>query len=261
MKKTLAILLSVVLFVCTTSVSTSASGIAENKTNQKIYKMCGTEASILMKTKIEETGVKITDDSIIELRPVHSFNDSDTGYALVITNQNQNCNTATKDVLLLVSDDSVGFEEGGSVSTRADYTVEFPPLSWDGRFVVRATAVYNVYLKHGDMFSPVFQPLGARFTYQKYESCDVSNITVLYICDGIEYTYPGFENLGTEVEHVITVSKSNPVESSVYYANKQYDPNRVIDVTSGSPFVGQFFTFQTTVDGEFAGHTVAFDGS
>ena len=255
LRKMCSTVMAFVLLICCITIPTSAKNSPVSEPIQRYYKMSGAEVSSFMKTKIEETGTSVTENSIIELLPLQS---SDGGNALVITNQTGN--TATKDVLLLVSDEKVGFEQGSSVSTRAGYTVEFPPLSWDGRFVVRATAVYNVYAKHGDIFSSVFQPIGAYFTYQKYESCNVSEITVLYICDGFEYTYPGYQELGTEVEHVITVSKNNPVESVQYSATRPYNTNRVIDVSAGSPFVGQFFTFQTVVNGEFAGHTVAFDG-
>ena len=156
---------------------------------------------------------------------------------------------------MMVTDEGVGFEQGGDVSTRAGSTVEFPPLSWDGRYVIRGTAVYNQY--SDGLFSSFYQPIGAYFIYQKYESCTVSNIEMLYICDGFEYSYPGFEDLdSSELEYVITVTKSSPAESTMYSTTKEYNTNRVIYTDSGSPFVGQFLTFNTVVDGKSDGYTV-----
>lgn len=214
--------------------------------------MAGSEASETIKNKIEQTGVDITNESTIQLVPISSSQETQNT-ALVITNTVGNI--VTKDVLMMVTDEGVGFEQGGDVSTRAGSTVEFPPLSWDGRYVIRGTAVYNQY--SDGLFSSFYQPIGAYFIYQKYESCTVSNIEMLYICDGFEYSYPGFEDLdSSELEYVITVTKSSPAESTMYSTTKEYNTNRVIYTDSGSPFVGQFLTFNTVVDGKSDGYTV-----
>lgn len=214
--------------------------------------MAGSEASETIKNKIEQTGVDITNESTIQLVPISSSQETQNT-ALVITNTVGNI--VTKDVLMMVTDEGVGFEQGGDVSTRAGSTVEFSPLSWDGRYVIRGTAVYNQY--SDGLFSSFYQPIGAYFIYQKYESCTVSNIEMLYICDGFEYSYPGFEDLdSSELEYVITVTKSSPAESTMYSTTKEYNTNRVIYTDSGSPFVGQFLTFNTVVDGKSDGYTV-----
>ena len=214
--------------------------------------MAGSEASETIKNKIEQTGVDITNESTIQLVPISSSQETQNT-ALVITNTVGNI--VTKDVLMMVTDEGVGFEQGGDVSTRAGSTVEFPPLSWDGRYVIRGTAVYNQY--SDGLFSSFYQPIGAYFIYQKYESCTVSNIEMLYICDGFEYSYPGFEDLdSSELEYVITVTKSSPAESTMYSTTKEYNTNRVIYTDSGSPFVGQFLTFNTIIDGKSEGYTV-----
>ncbi len=212
--------------------------------------------SDVMKCKIEETGVPITDESKIELVSLScnsSAKTDDDSSALVITNIG--ANTVTKDILLLVTDDGVGFERSGDASTRAGTTVEFPPLSWDGRYVVRGTAVYNYYFN--GLLSCYYQPTGVYFTYTKYQTCTISNITLYYTCDGFEQTYPGFNSLGTpELEYVITVSKSFPAESTMYSTTKPYNSDRVIYTGGGSPFVGQYLAFSIVADGETNSYTV-----
>ena len=121
--------------------------------------------------------------------------------------------------------------------------------------MIRGTAVYNQY---SDGFSAsYYQPVGAYFTYQKYEDCTVNNIEMLYICDGFVRSYPEFEALSsTEYIYTITVSQSNPRSSYMYSTTDPYYTNRVIYTGSGSPMVGQFLTFNTVVNGESAGYTV-----
>lgn len=249
-KKMFSIVMAMVLGITCTTISVSAECIPTQQT--QTIAMAGSEASETIKNKIEQTGVDITNESTIQLVPISSSQETQNT-ALVITNTVGNI--VTKDVLMMVTDEGVGFEQGGDVSTRAGSTVEFPPLSWDGRYVIRGTAVYNQY--SDGLFSSFYQPIGAYFIYQKYESCTVSNIEMLYICDGFEYSYPGFEDLdSSELEYVITVTKSSPAESTMYSTTKEYNTNRVIYIDSGSPFIGQFLTFNTVVDGKSDGYTV-----
>ena len=79
---------------------------------------------------------------------------------------------------------------------------------------------------------------------------------MLYLCDGYEYSYPGLEDFNNEIEYIITVEKSSPVASTIYSTTREYNKNRVIRTTNGSPFMGQFLTFTTVVDGESTTYTV-----
>ena len=250
MKKIFSIIMAMVLYISCTVFSVSAESMSIQQV--RIITMSGSEVSNTLKNRVEQTGVYITENSTIQLIPVSSSQKVQKS-ALVITNRTGNI--ITKDVLMMVTDEGVGFEQGGDVSTRAGSTVEFPPLSWDGRYVIRGTAVYNQY--SNGLISPYYQPIGAYFTYQKYEDCTVNNITMLYICDGYEYSYPGFESLGdSELEYVITVEKSSPRQSTMYSTTKEYNKSRVIKADTGSPFVGQFLTFNTIIDGKSEGYTV-----
>ncbi len=79
---------------------------------------------------------------------------------------------------------------------------------------------------------------------------------MLYICDGFVYTYPNFDALGYETEYIITVSQNNPVQNTMYFETREYSSSRVIDTSGGSLFVGQFLTFNPTVNGSTNSYTV-----
>ena len=68
--------------------------------------MAGSEASETIKNKIEQTGVDITNESTIQLVPISSSQETQNT-ALVITNTVGNI--VTKDVLMMVTDEGVGF--------------------------------------------------------------------------------------------------------------------------------------------------------
>lgn len=218
------------------------------------YSMTGADLSATLKKNIEDTGVPVHNDSDIQLLPVESSANG-AGEALVVTNTDGP--TTTKDVLLLVNDDGdAGFEKSGDVSTRAGSTVEFPPLSWDGRYVVRATAVYNQYTNSG--LSYYYRPTGLYYTYQKYQSTTtINSIYVYYTCDGFWFSYPGFKDLGyEEVEWRILNEHDNPKVGTTYVQNRDFPyTNRVIAAT-GSPSAGQFLTFVVRVNGIQDDYTV-----
>lgn len=214
------------------------------------YSMTGADLSTSLKKNIEEAGVPVCDDSDIQLLPVESSANG-TGEALVVTNTDGP--TMTKDVLLLVDDDGeAGLEKSGDVSTRAGSTAEFPPLSWDGRYVVRATAVYDVF-----NYS-YYRPTAAYFTYKKYQECNLTAIRVHYTCGGFWYSYLGFQKVDpNEVEYVITVNQPNPVPSTMYMTNRTFPySNRVINPT-GSLSAGQYLTFDIQIDRVWNDYTVA----
>ena len=55
-----------------------------------------------------------------------------------------------------------------------------------------------------------YRPTEVRFSYKKYETCTVDAITVIYICDGFEYTYLEYSPLGDDdIEWVIRVCLKN----------------------------------------------------
>lgn len=245
MKRTLSLILSAVLLVCTVSLPVSAEQISNHTVKKQEYVINGSEISHTLKSKVEEIGISVTNETIVQLTPITTENKINTGNALIITNCSGSI--VTKDVLLLVTDDAVGFETTGDISTRAGSTVDFPQLSWDGRYVIHGTAVFNRY-SHG-YSSNYYQPIGAYFTYQKYETCTVNYIGMTYVCKGIDYSYPGFQDLGEPaVENRISVNKSNPATSHMDSTTKEYNSSRVIYTGSGGNF-GQVMQFNVTVNG------------
>ena len=254
MKKIMCILLIAFLMITTPSASAIAGENASEANQEQTSTITGTDISVVTKRKIEETGIHISEKTKIELVPISSSQGESTRRALVVTNES--CNIITKDVLLLVDDETVGFDTGTAANTRGESSAEFPPLSWDGRYVIRGTAVYNQY--NDGWFSSFYQPIKVYFSYQKYDTCTVNNITLSYICDGFECSYPGFEDLGlNELRYVITVTKASPSVNTTYSTSRPYNTNRVIFTGSGSPFVGQCLTFEATVNGESNGYTVS----
>ena len=198
-----------------------------------IDSVMGRNVSTRVEQGLKDYGIDINDDSLIEIIPVLSNDPSisskkSAGYnatAIVVTNLNGS--TVTKDALIMVGKNGLPeyltIGNSSSPMPRDGSTVEFPYDSWDGRYVVRGTAVYNTYY---DGIYACHQPVGAYFTYRKNQTCN---------------TY---------------VTQYSPATNYMYSTTNQYNTNRVIWTNSGSPFVGQFLTFNTTVDGKSSGYTI-----
>lgn len=248
MKKVISLALSLFLAFSAFSVTAAAEDVPVTEPGSPaLYSMKGEDATPDFIEKIEENGVDVSDESLIELVPIETTSRSlNVGNALVITNEN--ADTVTKDVLVLVNDDITGFETDTPPSPRASISADFPPQSWDGRYVVHGTAVFTRIAS--GLIAPYAQPISANFSYKiEDNSCTVSRIELLYICDGFEYSYPELENLHLpEIEYVITVARSNPAQNTTYSTSRPYTTERAIMFASGSPFVGQYLTFNTTTN-------------
>lgn len=213
---------------------------------------------------LKENGITVKDDSIIEILPIKEEMGglTEDSYNTILCVTNIDGDTVYKDVLITFTKDDNGSLTIFDVPTNlndihptAGTTIEFPPDSWDDRLTIRGTAVYNLY---SDGFWTYYQPYGCYFTYTKKSGITVSYISVEYICDGFVYTYPAFKPLNYEVEHVVGVYKYNPAPNTMYSNTNYFDSDKVIDVSSGSPFVGNFLTFHYTIDGKTYGYTVKF---
>ena len=122
MKKILSVILAMVLMMSAIAIPVSAK--SDPVLEKVTVTMTGSEASESIKEHIKQAGFDVTDTSTIQLIPISSSLNLQS-QALMITNRVDN--TITKDVLFMVTDEGVGFEQGGDVSTRAGTTVEFPP--------------------------------------------------------------------------------------------------------------------------------------
>ena len=248
MKKLVALFMGV-LFIFNTAFSVQAG-------SQDSY-VSGKELSEDALAFLEKNGVVINDSSVIRITDVkqETESDVDNGQAIVIVNNNDGVET-TEVVLMIDSEGnapSICTADLRKVPTgmKAGGSADFPPLSWDGRYVIHAVAVYNT---PGSSF---YQPTGAYFHYTKYQTCTVSYIQVLYFCDGFPYTYPGLVDLNlSETVHNIYVTRYNPVAGTMYNTSNPYNSSRCLYTGSGSPFVGQGITFTATVNGSTTSYTV-----
>ena len=121
---------------------------------------------------------------------------------------------------------------------------------------IHGTAVYNLY-SDGVLTHPkYFSPYGCYFRYTKGSASTVSRISVDYICDGIVYSYPGFVNSGKEETHIVSVDRANPIAGTIYTNTNYYNSNKVLYCFAGSPFVGNFLTFEFVADGKKEAYTV-----
>lgn len=259
MKKTFGILLSVILFSFTTMQAMAAT---TEKVDMPVFSetaIVSMRASNVSKTAIEvleENGAVIDNDTLIEVLNVNETEDT----AICVTNINDGI--MEKDIFIsyieneennLVIDNS--FAEALANGYDYDMSASFPPISWNGDYIVHATASAEIF---SDGIFTYYKPYGCEFYYENYAGVSISSIQVEYICDGFLYSYPGFEYLDLEEYiHVVSVSKSNPVVGRVYSSTNTFPySDKVLYTSSGSPMIGNFLTFYIYVDGELESYTV-----
>lgn len=258
MKKFVSSVLCVAIIFAMGTVSAAA------ETVDLVYQnsISASEASEQLTCFFEENGVEVNNQATFELVNVESATNTRStakrGTALCMTTVNGD--TVTKDVLLAFKED----ENGNSVldnsfnrqamQPRSGQTVDYPPLDWDGRYVVHGTAVYNVKYQP-NTYIPIYQPTGCYFTYQKYSTVSVSSISVLYICDGVKWNWSSFADTGVEDTWTITASKSNPVVNTMYSTTRQYSSSYGLFTETGFGH-GNFLTFQCVANGVHDDYTV-----
>lgn len=198
---------------------------------------------------INTMGVKINEKTEITFTSIESRSNAS---AIVITNTAGNL--VTKDIIFSLDQD-------GNIDNLRAYNADVVAKStrdgqsvdhtYNGKIAIRGTAVYNVK-RH--QYSDYYQPIGVFFIYEKLSSCDVGYIEVEYDCSGFEYTYPGFEYIGTGnavadiYGHIINVRKNNPSENTIYDKTAAYRTDRVIWADTGRPNPGQYLSFEYQVD-------------
>ena len=259
MKKTFTILLSVMLF-CITTINVNATQLESAKvTAVSETALMSVRASAVPESAIEvleKNGAVIDNDTLIEVLRVNDTEDT----AVCVTNINDGI--LEKDIYIsyvedeennLVIDNS--FAEALAQGYDYDMSASFPPLSWNGDYIVHATASAEIF---SDGIFTYYKPYGCEFYYENYAGVSISSIEVEYICDGFLYSYPGFDYLDLdEYVHVVSVYKSNPVAGTVYRNTNSFPySDKVLSVSAGSPFVGNFITFSTYVNGELETYTV-----
>ena len=248
----LVIVLSFLIVVIPVSANEPITSVSsETASNSSIlYSVTGASVSPNLKSVILKNDISLTSSSQVQVSSVSSK--TSTGEAISLTVTNAVGDTITKDVLLFVNAANSNYdisEIGHSI------TIDYPPDSWDGRYVIHGTATYNRYTILGHPY--YYYPRAVSFSYTLYEDCDVEKITVAYDTYGDQFTFPGFEYIKGDEEYVITLTKSNPVESVKYQKTDPYTSGRVIRI-SGSPLASCYLTFVSVVDGDETSYSVHF---
>lgn len=196
---------------------------------------------------LSENGASVDDASVIE---IISLNDSEDK-AICVTNIIDD--EIEKDLFIsyvkdendeLIVDNSMA--EILAQGPDGNWNASYPPLSWNGDYIVNATATAALY---SDNWVTFYKPYKCSFSYINYAGVNIDAIDIFYIADGSLYTYPGFESTGDVYRHIVTASAQSPVEGRTYSGTNYFATNRVM-LFSGLPSAGQGITFDIYIDGE-----------
>ncbi len=253
MKRAISFILATVLSLGVFTMSASAAPEPDHSPAQTTFTMKGREASASIRGMLEEEGIPVKEDTVIQLVPSsspssRSADSGNDGNVLVITNQEGT--TVRQDSLLLVTNDGIGFKDMNEVMARES----FPHDEKLDKILVHGVAFYENYTD-GLIY---YRPLEMHFYYKKYQKCNVESIAVSYNCSGTLYEYPGYIQKQTDYTHSISLSQPNPVELVTYENDvKPLAVNRVIGVSSGSTGeAGQHLNHIIKIDGKTYRHNV-----
>lgn len=254
MKRALSFILSLVMGFSVLTVSASAAQKPGNSPAQETRSIKGRQASSAMVEMLEEEGIPVTEDTVIELVPLSSTetgiatlsaDDRSGGSALVITNKEGT--EVTTDILAFVAADGSGFSDMYAILASPDYKSH--DFKIYNKISIHGTAVYKQYSHDGLVYT---SPQGVKFTYTKYQECNVPYIEMIYTCNGGNYSYPGLVHDGTNAYYTVNVEQTNPKTSITYSKMKTYPSNKVIFAQTGGDYAspGNSLTFTVTLDGK-----------
>lgn len=253
MKRAISFILATVLSLGVFTMSASAAPEPDHSPAQATFTMKGREASASIRGMLEEEGIPVKEDTVIQLVPSsspssRSADSGNDGNVLVITNQEGT--TVRQDSLLLVTNDGIGFKDMNEVMARES----FPHDEKLDKILVHGVAFYENYTD-GLIY---YRPLEMHFYYKKYQKCNVESIAVSYNCSGTLYEYPGYAEKQANYTHSISLVQRNPVELVTYENDvKPLAVNRVIGISSGSGGeAGQYLNHRITIDGKLYEHNV-----
>ncbi|MFI3206953.1 MAG: hypothetical protein R3Y33_06870 [Clostridia bacterium] len=250
-KKILSTALVAISLISTIAISASADTL--NNDDSTIETINGSELSADKIEELQSNGIDIDSDSIISLSSFDTDTRSTTSdNYITITNDIGNDEIKTDIYLYL---DEYGDTESivdQNVQTRGSNTITSPLGTWDGRYTLKGTALYSVY---GGAY---YRPLSASFIYTKNSTCTVSEINMIYNCNGVIYDYPSYDCTDEFEYYSISVNKSSPT-AGITYSN--YDPrssDTVLRTSSGGLGAGHYISFEITVDGTTSENSVSF---
>lgn len=250
MKRAISFILATVLSLGVFTMSASAAPEPDHSPAQATFTMKGREASASIKGMLEEKGIPVKEDTVIQLVPSSSpsSRSADSGNVPVITNQEETA--VRQDSLLLVTNDGIGFKDMNEVMARDS----FPHDEKNDKILVHGVAFYENYTD-GLIY---YRPLKMHFYYKKYQKCNVESIRLAYNCSGTLCEYPGYAQLRYDYTHTISLAQTSPVELVTYENDvKPLAVNRVIGISSGSGGeAGQYLNHRITIDGKLYEHNV-----
>lgn len=258
-KKILTMFMSIALTLSGTLCASAKTNIEKDiaiSSTSAIVSITANTVDASVQNILRSNGANITENTLIEVLPVGSNNDT----AVCVTNKSND--NVTKDIYIAYTTDeknelTIDNSMAEAIMRQGpdrDMSADWPPVNWDGRFIIHGVATAALY---SDGFYTYYKPYKCQFSYEKLQNVNVSYINVKYIADGFLYSYPGFQDLHLdEYEHVVSVSKSNPATNTTYSNTKYFATDRVLMTSSGSPMVGHFLTFTATVNGSSLSYTV-----
>ncbi len=260
MKKMLSVILSIsILVVLVMNVSAvvppeNAVPIEQVKSQSALVSVKAVDVNKNVLNVLTENGADIDSETIIEVLNIDSSDDT----AICVTNVENGI--VAKDVYIAYAEeenDLVVDNTMAEVITRAvDHTesASFPPLSWDGSYIVHATATMSAYTSNNLL--TYYKPYRCSFYYENFTGVTVNSISVEFISQGYLYTYPGYQSTGVEYRHLVTASKTSPAAGVTYTGTNYFASDRVLWVGTGSVESGMYLTFLNYINGSLDTYTV-----
>lgn len=230
MKKILSLVLSLCLLMGVCTLGVSAETVPSPSENETLLSLTGETVPDSFKETIEETGVEVDDDTVIEVVSTTATSPTtrtaQPEEATVLVVKNQVGSEVEMNMIIPGTEDGLGFQRAYSpVTNYVNYYNDFLKSSL---FNIRVIAIYDKIT--GGPVTYLFRPKSAHFIYtEKGSNVDLRYVDMRYYCMGALWTYPEFNDVSNgQYEHIINVTKSYPTESVRYGVTNALASNRCI---------------------------------
>ncbi len=209
-----------------------------------------------MKNFFEARGITVSDHATLRITQIKNSSNAapdKSEFALCLTQYNNGIQRT--DYYLFYGQNKNGeviLLNPLSVLNDLEFSYDYPPSSWEDRYVIHATAEYTNY-NNGFV-----RPLSLSWNYELFDmDTDISYIGVGYLCDGILCSYPDYEEIDMYYTHTIAHSQYLPVPNRTYSApsSSMLISIRAIDISGSGMnpdsllFPGQYLVFEVTING------------
>lgn len=260
MKKLMTLILTFALAMCSMlTVAAEENSSASSAAPREVENITASMVAFF-----DSYGVDISEESTVEIIPFVA----DEGSAICVTNEVGN--ELVKDVFIVFSKDEdnntvvdTSFDTmfgggGAEVQPLDSETGSFPPISWNGDYIVHATAYYNKYSGNN---VTCYRPYRCTYYYENYAGVTVNSIRVDYITYGYLYELTNYTEVqSSEYTHTIVASQSSPTANTTYSGYGQLAGNRGLKIDIGAPGLGMFLTFTNVVDGVTETYSIPLGG-